>query len=240
MIDWQIKSAFTFILALLYVSGCGANVFKDSDAGDPAEDAVIALENDKPDKAISILETALAEQPDQPTYLSLLSAAYAQRAGVEPIRFARDMAALGGSSGSLLAAFAILPKATVNVLSDIDKSVTILADLGADRFLPGDALKLGLYQSASFLLHSKALDQNQDGVISADEAVDLSDNSANGLLIQIAAAQVTLAAQAASDPSAAKASESLEDFQSDIDNQPGDTQEEKLRNYLSARQNRAP
>jgi HJR/Mrr/RecB family endonuclease len=120
-------------------------------------------------------------------------------------------------------------------LSDIDKAVEILAELGSDNFLPGDTFKLGLYQAASFILHTKALDTNRDGTISASEAIDLSDTSAAGLLNQIAAAQAMLEAQGVSDPAAAKAAESIKAYQDQIDAQPGANQEEKLRNFLSAK-----
>lgn len=218
--------------------GCGTNAFKSTDKGDPAEDAVIALENDDPDAAIERLESALGSEPGNSKYLSLLAAAYAQRAGVEPIQFAREMAESGGGTSSasgLVAAFTILPEATASVLSDIDKAVEILGELGGDNFLPGDTFKLGLYQAASFILHTKALDTNRDGTISATEALDLSDTSAAGLLNQIAAAQAMLEAQGVTDPAAAKAAESIKAYQDQIDAQSGANQEEKLRNFLSAK-----
>lgn len=218
--------------------GCGTNAFKTTDEGDPAEDAVIALENDDPDAAIERLESALESEPGNSTYLSLLAAAYAQRAGVEPIQFTRAMSESGGDTSSasgLVAAFAILPEATASVLSDIDRAVEILGELGSDNFLPGDTFKLGLYQVASFVLRVKALDSNRDGTISASEALDLSDTSAAGLLNQISAAQAMLAAQGATDPAAAKAAEQIKAYQDQIDTQPGDNEEEKLRNFLSAK-----
>lgn len=218
--------------------GCGTNAFKSTDKGDPAEDAVIALENDDPSAAIAGLESALESEPDNLQYLSLLSTAYAQRAGVEPIQFARDMAERGGDTGSasgLVAAFTILPEATSDVLADIDKALELLGDLGTDNFLPGDTFKLALFQAASFILHIKSLDRNRDGTIGVDEALDLSDTSAAGLLAQITAAQAALAAQGATDPAAAKAAESIQKYQDDIDAQPGANQEEKLRNFLSAK-----
>lgn len=233
------KAMISYAIWAVLTSGCGSNVFASSDPGDPAEDALIAMENDNPDRAISILEYALATDAGSALYLSLLSAAYAQRAGIEPIQFARDMATIGGStstSSGLLAAFSILPPATINALNDIDHAVTILTDLGAERFLSGDPLKLGVYQSAAFLLHSKALDRNLDGVISPEEAANLNDTSASGLLQQMKAAQATLASQANSNPSAGKAATALENFESNIDAQTGATQEERLRNYLASRE----
>jgi hypothetical protein len=218
--------------------GCGTNAFQATDKGDPAEDAVIALEKDDPDTAIERLESALSREPDNAKYLSLLAAAYAQRAGVEPIQFGREMSESGAGTSSasgLVAAFNILPEATAGVLSDIDKAIEILAELGSDNFLPGDTFKLGLYQAASFILHTKALDTNRDGTISASEAIDLSDTSAAGLLNQIAAAQAMLEAQGVSDPAAAKAAESIKAYQDQIDAQAGANQEEKLRNFLSAK-----
>lgn len=225
-----------FALSLV-VNACGSNLYRTTDPGDPAEDATIALEQDKPSSAIQILESALADDPENAKYLSILAAAYAQRAGIDPIIFARKMADLDtstSSSAGRLAAFAILPNPTEDVLRDIDKAISIMSELGLDRFLPGDSLKLGLYQSASFLLHTKALDKNGDGTISPGEAMEMSTGSATTILSQLSRASSTLGNQGESNPAATQAAAALEKFKSEIDAQPGDSQDEKLRNFLAS------
>src|SRR3954464_5299836 len=123
-------------LATSYFLGCGNNLLKSSEKKDPAEDAAIALERGDEDKAISILEDALADDPENWNYVSVLAAAYAQRAGIEPLSFAQGMSTQSGASsgsgsssgnaqsqGDLIALFGIMPTATEQGLSDIDYAV---------------------------------------------------------------------------------------------------------------------
>jgi hypothetical protein len=231
-------------LVAALASGCGVNVLASGEAKDPAEDAAIALENDDPDKAIDLLESALDDDPDSPKLLSLLSAAYAQRAGIEPLQFAQRMIAkqVGDSSddsseaapastGGFTGMFDLMPEPTPGVLEDIDRAVEILAvDLPHDAWLAGDPFKYALYQTASIILHTKALDTNGDGVLSAAEVLGLSDGGATAILAQLASASGTLSAGEGTE---AKAAASIAKYQTQIDAMPGDTQEEKLRNYLA-------
>ena len=55
------------------LASCGDNLLKSQEKKEPAEDAVLELENDNPDKAISILESALQDDPANPKLLSILS-----------------------------------------------------------------------------------------------------------------------------------------------------------------------
>lgn len=230
----------------LGVSACGSNIFATGEAKDPAEDATIALDDDNPTKAIDILESALADDPENGRYLSILSTAYAQRAGVDLLSFARSLAPSGdddddsgegggdSSSAGITQLWGVMPEATDDVLSDIDRAVLILTtEIPADQHQPGDTFKLGLYQMASISLHTKALDTDGDGALSPEEILDLSSASAASLLLQLASAGATLAT-GEGDTSQAAAAERVASYQAAIEASPGDTQEDKLRNYLAA------
>lgn len=228
---------------LLLAAGCGDNMLKSSEKADPAEDATLALERGDEDSAIEILEDALADDPDNAMFLSILALAHAQRAGVEPLAFAQRISSSSSSTssgstpqvgGSYAVMFQALPDATVDNLADIDESVTILTSIAADEHLPGDDFKLALYMTASMFLHIKVLDTDGDGTLSLDEVLNLSDANATGLLTQLLSAQAVLGAGDASDVSIAKASSALGKYQAQIDAQEGATNEEKLKNYLAA------
>lgn len=218
---------------------CGDNVFKSTEAEDAPEDAALALERGDPSKAIEILEAALLDDPENPQLTSLLSAAYAQRAGVEPLSFAQGIGGSDADSGSdtsndgLVSLFGIMPEATVDSLADIDYAVTLVASIPAESRMAGDPFKYAIYQTASMVMHLKILDTDGDGVLSIEEIVDLSDTSATGLLNQLASAQATLAAQGADSATMLKASETLARFQTQIDASEGATPEDQLRNYMA-------
>lgn len=226
------------------LTGCGDNLFATGEAKDPPEDAALALERGDSNKAIDILEDALADDPENPQLLSLLSAAYAQRAGVEPLSFAQGIGGEssegsangdGGGAGNdgLVALFDIMPAATTESVSDIDYAVALLVSIPVDQRMAGDPFKFAIYQTASMVMHLKILDTNGDGVLSIEEITDLSDLSAGGLLNQLAAAQATLAIEGADSETMAKAAETLAKYQGQIDASEGATDEEKLRNYMA-------
>jgi DNA polymerase III delta prime subunit len=223
------------------LASCGQNLLKTGESTDPAEDATIALDRGDADKAINILEAALEDDAGNPQYLSILALAYAYRAGIAPLEFATRLSetngtstALATSSSSFSAMFSVLPAATEQVLSDIDRAVEILtSDMSADERQPGDIFKIAIFQSAAMLLHSKALDKNGDGTLSIDEIVNLSNTSATGILSQLSSARSVLEASAGNDAASKAAFDALDKYSGAISAEEGSTDEEKLRNFLA-------
>lgn len=231
---------FSIVITVLSVS-CGNNLYESQEKDEPAEDAVLELENDNPDKAIKILEAALEDDPGNPKYLSVLSYAYAARAGVEPLKLVANMTATASgeeaSDNELVLLFGVVPEATEDNLSDIDRAISILVlDIAADDRLPGDTLKIAIFQTASLVMHMKAIDKDGDGELELEEIADFSDSSAASLLNQLASAQALLAGSDPDDQTSQKAAEALGKYQSQIDAMPGSTGEEKLKNYLAGSQ----
>ncbi len=241
--------AYTTLNYLVFCSvfgailGCGGNLFQGSDTSDPAEDAALLLEKDKPNDAIKLLEKALVKSPGDPKLLSMLSAAYAQRAGIEPLAMARNLASPSGdttssssggsdqSNSSLISLFGVTPKATEDSVYDISYAVTILTvDLSQDQWLPGDQFKLAIFQTSASVMRLKILDKDNDGKLSLTEIASLT--SASSIISQLAASQATLG-QDPSDTSSVKAAESLAKYQAAIAASEGANDDEKLKNYLA-------
>lgn len=219
---------------------CGSNVFKSGEKKDPAEDATLALEDKNPSSAIKILEAALKKDDGNPQYLSILSTAYAQRAGVEPLTMVRNMSGNNSSSltdsttssnSSLVGMFGIVPAATTDSVSDISRAVSILTvELPQSQWQPGDQFKLAIYQVAASVMRLKILDTDGDGKLSVAEIAVLT--SGGSLISQLAASQSILA-QNTSDQTSVSAAQALAKHQADIAASPGSTDDEKLKNYLA-------
>lgn len=223
-------------LALLFFA-CGQNAFESSEPSDPAEDATIALENDDPDGAIEILETELENDPGNPQLLSILSLAYAQRAGVEPLEFAQNFSKNAGnteSNSQFTILFAIMPDPTASNISDIDQAVSILNSIPLEDRLPGDAFKLAMFNTAAVVLRTKAFDADLDGDLTAEELANLSDEDAAALLAQINLAGEQLGQSADGSESNQKAQEAFDNFTSELNSADGSTEGEKLKNFLEA------
>lgn len=231
------KWILTFCCLSLFVLSCGQNAFETTETADPAEDATIALENQDPNKAIEILETELEDDPTHPKYLSILSLAYAQRAGVEPLEFAQNFSKNAGNSESnseFTVLFAIMPEPTAGNIADISQAVAILTSIPVEDRLDGDAFKLAMFNTAAVVLRTKAFDSDGDGDLTAEEITSLSTEDAAALLTQILASESLLAENNDGSDSNKKAQEAYAKFTEELNQAEGATQEERLKNYLES------
>lgn len=235
---FRIATALTFFFIL---TGCGANLLKSQEKKDPAEDATIALENDNPDKAISILEDALDDDPGNVQYLSLLAMAYGQRAGVDPFSFIEKMGTSDdeGSSTTTTTSgngmtdlFGIMPEATADTIADVDYALELLAQIPTDQVSAADKIKLALFQTAAMVLRVKILDVNGNGQIDPEEVLAMSAESALTVLTQMAAAATIFAGGLDGGDSTSAAGEKITSLQAAIAASEGSTDEEKLRSYI--------
>ncbi len=231
MLNSKIK--IIFIATLL--TACGPNSFTSLEKSDPAEDSTIALEEGNPQKAIDILTDALEGDPGNLQYISLLSMAYAQRAGVDPVTLIQNMSSTSSlaESNSITSLFSIMPPATETAIADVDTAVALLLTIpGSDR-KTYDTLKLALFQTASMTLRSKILDTNGDGILSTEELMAMSSASALAMLSQIAGAVSAFADGNSTSATDKAASEQISKIQTAINAESGATDEEKLKNYLA-------
>jgi hypothetical protein len=239
-----VRRATYFLMQVLLgagLSSCGSNFLAGTEDTDAALSATRALEQKRPSAAIKTLEKALEKDPENTTYLSILSTAYAQRAGIEPLSVAEAIASQSSSSAltssltatndSLISLFGVMPAATEDNLSDIDRAVSILAsDLPRSAWLSGDSFKYAIYQTSSTVMHLKALDTNQDGQLSIAEIMGLA--SGESLINQLSAASTILAGDGSSAAST-KAAAAIEAHRAEIAAMDGETMDEKLKNYLA-------
>lgn len=226
-------------LTIFGLVSCGANPFKTYEKKDPAEDATVALENNDADKAISILTKALEDEPDNNTYKSVLSLAYAQRAGIDPLTLAQKMggsdsatSSAAASGNGLTSLFGIMPEATDAHIADVDTAIALIISIPTPARITADTLKLAMFQIAAMTLRSKQLDINGDGILSVDELLNMSSTSATAILSQLAAAAGAYSGSVSVSTTDKAAAEQITKIQTAIASQPGATDQEKLQNYL--------
>jgi hypothetical protein len=237
----KIQSAIcctSFILAIL--SGCGANIYDAAEPSDPATDAVLALENNKPNEAIEIAEGGLESNPDDYQLISILASAYAQRAGLSPLDFALQLAeqqSQGSSGGGITTTFGALPDATAANISSISLAIAALESIPAESRTAGDIFKLSMLYTAKMGLLAKQFSDTVSGNLSVENLQNLTPDQAIEILSSLGGAAGAIAAlDSSGDGNSAKAAAQITAIQSKIDEQEGADQTEKLRNYLATQQ----
>lgn len=221
------------------MSGCGSNIYAPLQSQDPADEAARYLEQGKPQKAIDLLEKALADDEGNATYISMLALSYAQRAGVAPIDFVENMGNVesgGGSGGNgITALFGVTPAATTSAIEDVDYAITLMGQLPADALSDAEKLKLSIFQTASTVLKIKILDTDGDGTVSTSEMLNLTDATAESIVLGLINASSLLSGGGASASSGGDAAASLiSGMVSGINGQTGSTSRDKLAGYLSS------
>lgn len=232
-------------VSLLFLGSCGLatnNSFKSLEKEDAAQDAAHEMEQDRPQEAIVILERALQSDPENYVLISLLSAAYAQKYGVDLITIALKMAspeeegaALSGttSSNPMTALWAVLPEASDENLEGVDHAVSLLMSIPLDARREADSFKLGILSTVAASLQLKALDLNGDGELSVQELLALDATSAEAVLTSLlGAVQATAALSGASDANSSKVSEQIGSVYENINSADGETDAERLSAYL--------
>ena len=221
------------------MSGCGSNIYAPLQSQDPADEAARYLEQGKPQKAIDLLEEALADDEGNATYISMLALSYAQRAGVAPIDFVENMGSVDSSGGSggngITALFSVTPAATTSAIEDVDYAITLMGQLPADALSDAEKLKLSIFQTASTVLKIKILDTDGDGTVSTSEMLNLTDATAESIVLGLINASSLLSGGGASASSGGDAAASLiSGMVSGINGQSGSTSKDKLAGYLSS------
>lgn len=227
--------------AFCAISACGtSNTYAPLQSYDPADEAARLLEKGKAGDAITLLEDALKDDPENKTWISMLALAYAQRAGVAPLDFVESMgdsASQSGNTGTndITALFGVTPAATSQNIADVDYAIVLMGQIPASEFNDAEKLKLSIFQTASTVLKIKALDTNGDGQVSAIELLNLGASTAESILTGLVNAASLLAGGGSNASSGgAVAASQIENIVSGINGQTGSTAQDKLTSYLGS------
>ncbi|SMF21853.1 hypothetical protein [Pseudobacteriovorax antillogorgiicola] len=230
----RIRLSSMVVLHFVFAVSCGTNTFEQIESSkDTAEEASRALDDQNYSKAISILETALQDEPNNYQYTSLLASAKAQQAGVDTMDFALSMASSGGIA-SIVGLFDVVPDASNENIVLMQEAVALMDSIPLAEQIAADQFKASMFYTSLMTMQTKALDTDGDGVLSSDElAANLSESNASDIINSIVGAENALASYTAEDGTATAAS-NVSQIKSDIDNQEGSSDAERLRNYLEA------
>lgn len=219
----------------LQVLGFGKNVYSTFDNPSAEESATIALEQQKPDKAIAILEKALADDISNYQLTSLLASAKAQKAGVDTIDLVLNMVSSAESSSSsngIVALFTVMPEASEENLILITQAQDHLISIPEASRTDADIFRLSMYYTAMMVLQTKTLDKDGDGNLSLDELLAMDEQKAIAIVTSLEGAG-TLLEDYAGDGRNANAAQNVTSILAQVNGTEGSSQKEKLSNYLA-------
>jgi len=235
----KVLVSFIFLISWSLLNGCGSgNAFSSLETDDAAEDAIHELENNNPDKAISILESALSSDPENWQLVSILSAAYAQKHGISIVDIALSMAessstSLADDSDQLSQIWPYLPEASEANLTGVSTALDLLRSIPSASRTDADNFKLALLSTASVSLRLKSFDTDGDGQLSTSELLAMGLDDATAVLEGLLGATEALSSISSSlGESSDQTTENITQMYTDIQNSEGDNDQEKLTNYL--------
>ncbi|MBC7659073.1 MAG: hypothetical protein H7249_05130 [Chitinophagaceae bacterium] len=234
----QTKLAIILVSTLLF--GCQKNVFQPVDKAKPADQATAYMNDHQPDLAISTLNEAMKNDPNNFQLVSLMASAKAQKAGIDTFNLVVKLATSGVSgSNGLTAMFSVLPAVDANNRGLMLEVVNLLQSIPQNSRTNEDNFKATIFNAAFTALQAKFFDQNGDGQYTVDELKNLDDTSANAIINSLLDAQnsaVLYQGAAANGVAAGK----VQDVVTQLEAQPGATNADKLRNYLASHQTPVP
>ena len=222
--------------------GCGSSIFESAEKEDVAADAAVLLEEGKGQEAADLLQAEIENDPTNYTLVSLLASAQAMIIGVDEIRVALKLAnpdssesttGTSSSSNEVSLLFDAVPAGTSENIQGLDTALTTLQSIPAESRTSGDQFKLTLYFTARLSLVTKSFDTDGDGQVSPIEMLDLDATDATSILATLDNAEAAIAS-AGDDEGSAAAAAAIAGIKSDIANQEGSTDEERLQNYLGS------
>lgn len=233
------KSTFTttaFIITSFILISCGKNIYSSFESEPAAESATIALEDQKPDKAISILEKAIAKDGSGTNYqlTSLLASAKAQKAGVDTIDLVLNLVDSSQSSSSdngIIAMFTVMPEASSENIDLVIEARDLLISIPEASRTDADVFRLSMYYTTIMVLQTKALDLDGDGSLSPQELIAMSEQEAIAIISNLASAG-SLLSDYSGDGGNATAANGVSSIYTEVEGTDGSTQKEKLSNYL--------
>lgn len=226
-------------------NACNNNVFEAVDKGNPAEKASAYLDQGKSDEAISVLNNALQDEPENWQLVSLLASAKAQKAGLDTLDIAIRLAGgddeesdsgdagAAGSDNALTSLFVILPEVTTTNRGLMSECVSLLSDIPVASRTNSDNFKTTLFNAAYTAMQAKFLDGDGDGKFTVEELANLDDETAEQIINSLTTAENAASYyQSETGASDAEAAAKVGEINALIQAQEGNTTAEKIRNYL--------
>lgn len=231
--SWSMTLAALACTALLV--NCGQSVFESLDEKSKEDQIMAHLENDEPDKALTIIDEELGKTPDDEKLKSIKSAAIAQKYGVDTMSLALEVIkqqkeGVTGSGNAVTTLLKVLPAVTDAAIGGVQQAIDILDSLGAPTH--SDNFKLTMLNMAILTMRLKQIDGDGTGTFTPEEIQNLTPEQAAAILNSLGGAINAASVASQAGVSTEVAAKAIQTVQDQINAEPGADQDAKLRSFL--------
>jgi hypothetical protein len=210
---------------------CGSgNVFEKAVKRSDSEKAQAALESGDVDSAISTLEAYLKNNPNDAAARSMLANAYLKKSGVDLLKIGNSVSAGSDGKSDWSAVSSVLPSGTESNVANMQAAVDALKSIPASQRTDEQNYQLAIAQTTLAITVAKKASGGDSGQLSDDKVDQMSDSDA--LTIYNALQGSKEASGAMQSPNDGLST--IGTFADKVDQQPGSTPEERLRNFLKS------
>ena len=227
-----VKTRFGLSLLLcLAVVACGSeNVFKNAVKRNDSEKAQAALEAGDVDTAINALKDHLKNNPGDTAAQSMLANAYLKKSGVDLLKIGTSVSEGASGSSNWSAVSGALPAGTAENVENIQAAVAALGSIPPESRTDEQNYQLAIAQTTLAVTVAKKVAGDTTGQVSDEKVDQMSDSDA--LTIYNALQGSKEASGALSTPNDSLSS--VGTLADKVNEQPGSTPEERLRNFLKS------
>lgn len=227
------KQLSLFVFACVLATGCGksGNAFEKAFKPTGKEKAQQYLEQGDCDAAQDELSAYLDDTPSDIEAKQLLYDAVSSclDLGMDSlISKMGDPSAVGGDMSKLIA---MMPEATAENIAKLQKAVDALLSIPASERTSEQNAQLAMASMSVAATTAKMVAANEDGSYNKDKAATMTDAQADSVIQNLQIANEALAASGSS----GSQTQSISSASEGVNNSPGSSSSEKLRNYLEKR-----
>lgn len=227
-------------LALLFVcfaagtttiTSCGSgNVFQKAVQRSEADKAQAALESGDVDSAISTLEEYIKNNPNDAAARSMLANAYLKKSGVDLLKIGTSISADQSGKSDWSSVSGALPAGSPENISSIQAAVDSLSNIPASQRTDEQNYQLAIAQTTLAVTVAKKAAGDSSGAVTDEKVDQMSDSDALTIYNALQGSKDASGAMTTPNDGLSKVG-TLADK---VDQQPGSTPEERLRNFLKS------
>lgn len=223
-------AALSVSSAQVLVSCGSGNVFEKVVKRSDSEKAQAALESGDVDTAISTLEEYLKKNPNDGAARSMLANAYLKKSGVDLLKIGSSVSAGADGKSDWSAVSGALPSGTAANVTNMQAAVDALKSIPAAQRTDEQNYQLAIAQTTLAVTVAKKASGDDSGQLTDDKVDQMSDSDALTIYNALQGSKEASGAMQTQNDGLSK----VGTFADKVDQQPGSTPEERLRNFLKS------